>query len=122
MASGIFRFRAVISEVKLAAVQAILDQATGAKERAERILRSIESEYQTLRNSPIAHSADDERRFHSLYWQRHSLQLFVAQQTPVIEQLYALTNNVWTPEELLNEEQGSSESDDEVLAEHASAA
>ena len=122
MASRSFRFQAVISEAELAAVQAILDQATAAKERAERILKGIETEHQILRNNPIAHSSADERRFYGLHWQRHALQLFVEQQTPVIEQLYSLTNNVWAHQELLEEEQGTSESDDEAFTELASAA
>ena len=123
MASGSFPFQVVISGNELAAIQAILNQATEAKKRAEGILRNIEVEYQTLRNSPIVHDADAERRFHSLYWQRHALHLFVEQQTPVIEHLYSLTNYVWTPKELLEDEQReSSELDDGVSVDHASAA
>ena len=119
MASGGFRFQAVISEAELAAVQAILDQATAAKERAERILRGLEAEYQTLRSATITAGSVEERRFYGLHWQRHALLLFVEQQTPVIEELHSLTNNVWTHQELLEEEQRASSAesdDDEVIA------
>ena len=124
MASGGFRFQAVISEAELAVVQAILDQATAAKERAERTLRELEAEYQTLYRATITAGSVEERRFYGLHWRRHALSLFVEQQTPVIEELYSLTNNVWTHQELLEEEQRAttSESDEEVFTELASAA
>jgi hypothetical protein len=115
MASGGFVFQAVISEAELENVRAILVQATAAKERAERTLRGLEVEYQTLRSATITAGSVEERRFYGLHWQRHALSLFVEQQTPVIEELYSLTNNVWTHQELLEEEQRAttSESDEE---------
>jgi hypothetical protein len=123
MASGGYIFTPVISTNELAHVQFILDRAQEAKDRAEEILRNIEVEYQTLRNSEIPQGSALARRLYGLHWQRHALQQFVREQTPVIENTYSLTNNVWTEQELLEQEgRDTSDSNDEVLVAQAPAA
>ena len=129
MASGDDRGLVVISASQLAAVQAILNQATAALEDAQRILRELEVEYQTLRNAPVSHSPAEERRFHALHWQRNALQRFVREQTPVIDNLYFPTLDVATPQELVEDaraaavsDDGTSESGDEAFTELAPAA
>jgi hypothetical protein len=126
MASGGYRFTPVISTNELAHVHFILDRAQEAKDRAEEVLRNIEVEYQTLRSADIPQGSAIARRFYGLHWQRHALQHFVREQTPVIENLYNLTNNVWTEQELLDEEKrdedDTSDSDDAILVEQAPAA
>ena len=123
MASGGYIFTPVISANELAHVQFILDRAQEAKDRAEEVLRNIEVEYQTLRSSGVPQGSALARRFYGLHWQRHALQQFVREQTPVIENLYSLTNNVWTEQELLEEEErDTSDSNDEVLVAQAPAA
>ena len=123
MASGGYVFTPVISENELAHVQAILDLAQTAKDRAEAVLRNIEVEYQTLRGAGgLPQGSALARRFYGLHWQRHALQQFVREQTSVIENLYSLTNNVLTEQEWLAEQGQKSDSDDDILPEQASAA
>jgi hypothetical protein len=110
---------------ELEPVQAILELVQEAKLRAIRILASIETEYQSLRSTVLRQDPKRERRFFWLRWQRHALQQFIAQQTPVIEDLWTETNNVWSETELeeieLQEADQSPDTDDKILA-HAPAA